>query len=1424
MTSPLRRWIATARRTASPGGEALPPDHGTPPSPRHPAPRHTPTSPSAAAPPRPDPHPRPRAARRLVAAAVVLAAAAAQHRPAPEARAQPAPILGAAITVVADGTAPWEDRPLQVPGVGTLPGRRGTADPGDDVGPNDGVVRAWDAVVYRASFSVREAAVDDLVAEITLAGPAVWQAGQLATLTLQGCPGGATLLDGGRRIRCAVGRVVAPPAVAVALDLTARVEGTALQGDSVAAALTVRASGAVPDPDTANCPVAQPGGCDAAAPAVTVSAAPAAELRKFLREVSTHVLGGVTGRRLVWQLDAVLGADGDVRGSSAPVGAPWVLHDWWRVIGPTGRAVGLPVTLVGCNRLDGASSWACAQPGGPGTPVEVTLTRLDVAIGLPNGVASALPQAVGATEVVLWVPEAEVRAAGGDVTFQNCFATEIGVAGRTVWKPADARGQPNLGGVQEPAANNCSFAVLPVPRVVPTPRPPRPPRPRPPSRPGRPGRPRPIAPTRTPTPTPAMPSIEPSKRYTPYTAGAAVTDGSEFAAQMRIDVRGGGSMSGIIACDKWDNSTHTLRDAGVGGARAWWQPRAGPARPVDDPARVVVEFGAGRWGLKRSPQVSIGRAWYAQATSTCNDASAALGTSWVRAGDVDFTNQGRGKLDARDVNMVRARFLEPVPAGDSVWVEVYHTALQNPAGTWLMNYAAAGYGNGARAVWRLHECSGAFGTGTRRECPIPAAGATGAPGPLGDMLVHVGVPLWLSKRTDPAVPGGSPVVNAGQAVAFVLEPVTFPRPADPPLPPYPPGAFAPDVVVTDTLPLGLIYIDGSATIASEDIDGDGVLDPGEDRNGNGAIDRDAPFEPAVAPGPGEGRTTLRWVLGDLPHRHRVPPIRYAARASRLVRGGTALANAAGLFARRDGPPDCGPAHRDREGGRCAWAQVIVANIAAAQVEKVPRVPVVLPGEPMVFRLALANLTDRPVEWFDAVDILPRPGEPRTPVTRIGGGIADVRAAVLPGGAPLEVWASATDPDALDTVGGSPRDGLVDPVAVWGGPGAGIGGPDWPCKLADVGGTRCGAIRARQLVTAIRLWGPDPQPRRSGGPADSFLPAGAPPRWIDVALDVPGSVPNDVAHNAWGGRFESLPLPVFDNALVRVRFPDTPTPTVTPTASLTPEASETPIPSPTPTASRTPTATPTDTPTATATPTDTAIPTDTPTATPTPIFRIYVPMALRLECASKPVDVVLVIDVSSSMRRGAGDGGTKLEATIRAARAFVDRFEPDPARGRIAVVAFNERAWLAQPLTSDRAAVGAALDTLAGVVAEGTRLDLGLLAGADALGPVDPARWRAMIVLTDGVPNRVPTPTAGGSQEDTVLAAAARVRAADITVHTVGYGRADAPDLADRILPALLRAMAGAPERYHETDDAAALAEVFRVLASALWCPLGSGWP
>jgi len=1359
---------------------------------------------------------------------------------------QASPILGTALTIVSDGTAPWEDRPLEVPGIGTLPGKRGVADPGDDTGPGDPVVRSWDTVTYRLAVSIRDAAVEDLVAEVVLSGPVVWDAQQVVALGLGSCRGGATVHDAGRRLRCVVGRIEAPPAVTIALDLSARVSGSAPQGAAITAAASVRGADVVPDPDPARCQVPRDGGCDATAPDVTVSSVPSAELRKFLVEVSPATVDGALGRSLKWRLDAVLGADGDLRGTSAPVGGPWTLPDWWHATGRGTTVLDLPVRLMGCTHVGEGAEWACDQPGGDGTPVEVTIEQLDLAAVMSDRAATTLAKVVGALDVELWVPEADLLATKWDVTFQNCFATAIGRPDEPLWAPVDAQGQLNLGGLLEPVQNNCAVAVLPVPRPAgpggggggggrERPRPPRT---------SEPVRPRP--PRATPTPLASV-----TKRYTPIGLGDGVAEGTEFAAEVAVRVLADDALPEVIACDKWDNGTHTLREGGVGGVSAWWRNTDGELAEMD-PDNIVVEFAKGPWGRQVPDHISVGERWYRQSVSTCTDSAAIAPPGWATADRVDFQNAGRLTIDARDVNMVRARFVDPVPPGVEVWIEVMLRAESNPAGAWLMNYGAGAWGQGAAGspgsgTWQAEGCFGATGAGSCRACPKPAPGSRWRPGPLGDMLVHAGVPVWLRKQNDPPAPAGSPIILAGETAAFTLKASTFPKPGDPPPPDYPPGASAVQVVLTDTLPAGMTYHRGSATLSSEDMDGNGVLDPGEDLNGNGRIDQDVPFEPSVAEPAFHGATTLVWRLGDLPYATESAVIRYEARVSRLVRAGTALTNWVGVAAKGDAPPACtrpirprplptpfsalsdppssqdpaapddhrpalqaDPAKAEQDGpgdvvtGLCAWAQVIVANAAAAQVEKQPRPAVVASGEDMEYRLGLANLATRPAEWFDAVDILPRPGEPRDPESRIGGGIQDI--SVEPDGSwrPIEVWASAADPDALDTAGGGVRDGLVDPVAAWGGGhegGVGLGGRDWPCRLADVGSARCREIGSAGDVTALRLWGPDPQPGRTGTAVDSFLPMDGPPRFVDITLGVPGSRPGDVAHNAWGGRFEGLPLPVFDGAVIRVPPLPTPTPAMTPT----PESSRTPTPAGS--------ATPSSTATATAARTATR----TATATEVAVHAIYLPTGLRLPCAPRPVDTALVIDVSSSMLRAAGDGGSKLDAVMRAAHTFLDGFEPATGGRRVAIAVFNERAWVVQPMTADRVRLDAATSGLAQHIAEGTRLDLGLLAGAEALGDAAQGRWRAMVFLTDGLPNRVPTPDGGGRQEDTVLAAAERVRAAAIEVYSVGYGRVNAPDIADRISPELLRAIAGDGSKYYETDDAGELAVVFRRIAAEIGC-------
>ncbi|MCB0218025.1 MAG: VWA domain-containing protein [Chloroflexi bacterium] len=239
------------------------------------------------------------------------------------------------------------------------------------------------------------------------------------------------------------------------------------------------------------------------------------------------------------------------------------------------------------------------------------------------------------------------------------------------------------------------------------------------------------------------------------------------------------------------------------------------------------------------------------------------------------------------------------------------------------------------------------------------------------------------------------------------------------------------------------------------------------------------------------------------------------------------------------------------------------------------------------------------------------------------------------------------------------------------------------------------------------------------------------------------------------------------------------------------------------------------------PTATPSPVPSPTASPTPARRrIYLPILSERTCDPRPLELALVLDMSTSMRRPLADGRPKLEAVLEAAGAFLASLDLESGRQRVALAGFNDRAWTALPSSADRLALERALARLPQGIAEGTRLDLALAAGAALLepgsGPADASR--VLILLTDGLPNRVPTPAPAGSQEASVLAAAERARAAGIRLYTIGVGRPDAPELPDRIDAALLTAIAGDPARYFEALDDAALQAAWRSLSDALACP------
>jgi len=245
----------------------------------------------------------------------------------------------------------------------------------------------------------------------------------------------------------------------------------------------------------------------------------------------------------------------------------------------------------------------------------------------------------------------------------------------------------------------------------------------------------------------------------------------------------------------------------------------------------------------------------------------------------------------------------------------------------------------------------------------------------------------------------------------------------------------------------------------------------------------------------------------------------------------------------------------------------------------------------------------------------------------------------------------------------------------------------------------------------------------------------------------------------------------------------------------------------------PTPTPTNTPTITPSPTATDTP--TPTFTPTPAAR-YLPILYRQRpptvtpvpsptvCVpeSQTVDLALVIDTSGSMSQPTQPGGAlKLHAAIEAAVSLVGLLKDND---QTAVVWFNNNAGLLLQLTTDKAAVVAALRSLPDTTASGTAMHLGIrTATAELVSERHrPENNQSLIMLTDGQQTHP-----DGVQP--VREAAAAAKAAGINVVTVGLGM----DVDHE----LLRDVASEPELYFHAPNAEDLEAIYIAIADLIPC-------
>lgn len=200
-------------------------------------------------------------------------------------------------------------------------------------------------------------------------------------------------------------------------------------------------------------------------------------------------------------------------------------------------------------------------------------------------------------------------------------------------------------------------------------------------------------------------------------------------------------------------------------------------------------------------------------------------------------------------------------------------------------------------------------------------------------------------------------------------------------------------------------------------------------------------------------------------------------------------------------------------------------------------------------------------------------------------------------------------------------------------------------------------------------------------------------------------------------------------------------------------------------------------------------------------RVYLPFASRGTCTAwrRPIDLVLVHDISSSMAAPAADGvRTKLEVAAAAALVFVERL--DPSRDRLAVVTFDAEARVAAPLSHDRGPAVAALAAM--TPGRGTRIDRGLRAAIDvATAGMRGLALPVVVVLSDGLQN---------GARDPVDALLPELHGLGARIVVVGYG-AGADD-------ALLRAIAGADGDYRFAPAVEDLRAVYEAVGRTLICP------
>jgi len=146
-----------------------------------------------------------------------------------------------------------------------------------------------------------------------------------------------------------------------------------------------------------------------------------------------------------------------------------------------------------------------------------------------------------------------------------------------------------------------------------------------------------------------------------------------------------------------------------------------------------------------------------------------------------------------------------------------------------------------------------------------------------------------------------------------------------------------------------------------------------------------------------------------------------------------------------------------------------------------------------------------------------------------------------------------------------------------------------------------------------------------------------------------------------------------------------------------------------------------------------------------------------EIETEGIDIILALDVSSSMKAEDFKPSNRLEAAKTVAREFINGRTND----RIGMVVFSGRSFTQAPLTLDYGILLSFLNDIhIGMIEDGTAIGMAIATCVNRLRD-SKAKSKVVILLTDGVNNR--------GELDPITASYA-AQALDVKIYTIGMGK------------------------------------------------------